>query len=286
MKGNVITMDKKTINRLKELELEIIKDIDEICKTNNIKYFLVGGTLLGAIRHKGFIPWDDDIDIGMMRDDYNKLLEILSEDNNNKKNKYFVQNYYTDIEYPRYITKIRLNGTVFLEGSVKNYNMHHGVFIDIFPLDRIKDKNEKMLDFRSALSKKIMILKSIRNGHFKHKNKYKKNIAILMRPFTFLLPLKFYNKVIDFIYGYQNSKDCRYVTNFSSQYGWRKQTFPIEVYGEGTYLEFEGHQFMAPAKWEAVLKSLYGDYMKLPPEEKRNSGHDVVQIDLGKYAEK
>ncbi|MGF7184762.1 lipopolysaccharide cholinephosphotransferase [Desulfitispora alkaliphila] len=275
-------MDNNTIEKLKDIELEILIHIDKLCKQHNLKYYLVGGTLLGAIRHKGFIPWDDDIDIGMMRDDYNKLIQILIEE---KSNKYFVQNFNTDPEYPRYITKVRVNGTQFMEGHLENYNMHHGIFIDIFPLDKIKEKNEKKLDFRVNFTNKILTLRTVRNNHTEHLSKNKKILAKIIRPLTFLLPLSFYNKLIDYIYEYENDKDCKYVTNFGSQYGWRKQTFPIDVYGEGTYLEFEGHQFMAPAKWEVILKSLYGDYMKLPPEEKRNSGHDVVHIDLGKYAE-
>lgn len=268
--------------KLKKIELEILIYIDEVCKKNNIKYFLAGGTLLGAIRHKGFIPWDDDIDICMMRDDYNRLINILTDE---KSEKYFIQNFRTDPEYPRYITKIRVNGTQFIERQVIDYNMHHGIFIDIFPLDKIRDKNEKKLDFRVNCVKRVLGLRTIRNWNNKHTNNYKRVVAKIIRPFTLLLPLSFYNGLIDYIYGYQNVEDCSYVTNFSSQYGWRKQTFPIDVYGEGTYLEFEGHKFMAPAKWEVILKSLYGDYMKLPPEEKRNSGHDVVHIDLGKYAE-
>ncbi|SHF22128.1 LicD family protein [Alkalibacter saccharofermentans] len=275
-------MDNNKIKKLKKLELEILKYIDELCKQHSLNYYLVGGTLLGAIRHKGFIPWDDDIDIGMMRDDYNKLIYLLAED---QSDKYFVQNFQTDPEYPRYITKIRLNGTQFIEGHLKDYNMHHGIFIDIFPLDKIKDKNDKKLDFRVNCAKKVLTLRTIRNGHIEHMSKNKRIVAKILRPLTFLIPLRFYDSLIDYIYGYENGGDSNYVTNFSSQYGWRKQTFPIDVYGEGTYLEFEGHQFMAPDKWEVILKSLYGDYMKLPPEEKRNSGHDVVHIDLGKYAE-
>lgn len=275
-------MDNNTIEKLKDIELELLIYIDKLCKQHNLKYYLVGGTLLGSIRHKGFIPWDDDIDIGMMRDDYNRLIYLLAKD---KSDKYFVQNFQTDPEYPRYITKIRLNGTKFIEGYLKDYNMHHGIFIDIFPLDKIRDKNEKKLDFRVNFANKILTLRTIRNGHIKNFRKSKKIIAKILRPFTFLIPLKFYNTTIDYIYGYENGENGNYITNFSSQYGWRKQTFPIDVYGEGTYLEFEGYQFMAPAKWEVILKSLYGDYMKLPPEEKRNSGHDVVHIDLGKYAE-
>lgn len=275
-------MNIETMSKLKELELDILKYVHEVCVKNDLKYYLIGGTLLGAVRHKGFIPWDDDIDIVMFRNDYNSLLKVLEQ---NIDSRYFVQNFNTDKMYTRYITKIRLNGTIFLEKHLKDYNMNHGVFIDIFPIDKISNTNAKLIDTRVWLSNILLAARQIRNGQLKITNKIKKSFLVVLKPIVLLIPPSYYAKLIDFVYGYENKKNCKFVTNFSSQYGWRKQTFPIDVYGEGTCLEFEGYQFMAPAKWEVILKSLYGDYMKLPPEEKRSSGHDVIHIDLGKYAE-
>ena len=275
-------MNTNILEQVKKLELEILKDVDDICVKNGLKYYLVGGTLLGAIRHKGFIPWDDDIDVGMFREDYNKFIEILSK---NHDDKYFVQNFNTEPNYLRYITKIRLNGTQFIEGDVEGLKINHGIFIDVFPLDKIDLTREEKIENRVRFANMVMRLKRIKAGKTKGKTRIRTLRNQLVKALLKLAPDKLINSTIDFIYGYENKKRLKYVTNFGSQYGWRKQTFPIDVYGEGTYLEFEGHQFMAPAKWEVILKSLYGDYMKLPPEEKRNSGHDVVHIDLGKYAE-
>jgi lipopolysaccharide cholinephosphotransferase len=274
-------MENVTLDKVKHLELKILKYVDEICSKNNIKYYLIGGTLLGAIRHRGFIPWDDDIDIVMFREDYNKFIELT----NNRSDVYFIQNFMTDSSYTRYITKIRLNGTSFVEKGVKDLSMHHGIFIDIFPLDKIIPHNEKQIENQIKLAQKFIRLQQIKAGKVKGRGNLRTKRNKLVQLLLKIIPSKMIGKIIDRIYGMQNNKPTQYVTNFSSQYGWRKQTFPIDVYGEGTYLEFEGHQFMAPAKWEVILKSLYGDYMKLPPEEKRNSGHDVVHIDLGKYAE-
>lgn len=274
-------MEKETLDKVKHLELQILKYVDEICRDNKIKYYLIGGTLLGAVRHGGFIPWDDDIDIVMFREDYNKFIKLVS----SKSEKYFIQNFTTDSSYTRYITKIRLMGTLFIEKEVKDLPMHHGIFIDIFPLDKINPNNEKVIQNQIMLAEKFIRLQQIKAGKVQGLNKLRTQRNQIIRMFLKLIPSGIIGKIVDNIYGIQNKKATAYVTNFSSQYGWRKQTFPIDVYGEGTYLEFEGHQFMAPAKWEVILKSLYGDYMKLPPEEKRNSGHNVVHIDLGKYAE-
>lgn len=275
-------MSDNTIKQVKKLELKILKYVQQVCENNNIKYYLIGGTLLGAVRHKGFIPWDDDIDIVMFRDDYNRFIELMNDD---IEDGFFMQNFRTEPMYTRYITKIRLDGTKFLERSLDNYPIHHGIFIDIFPLDKISYKNQKKIDRRVQFANKILAARMIKNGQLNMSNKNKSLVFSIIKPLVKIIPLRVYSDLIDWIYCYDNKKKCEYVTNFSSQYGWRKQTFPIDVYGEGTYLEFEGHQFMAPAKWEVILKSLYGDYMQLPPEEKQNSGHDVVHIDLGKYAE-
>lgn len=275
-------MNIETMSKLKELELDILKYVHEVCVKNDLKYYLIGGTLLGAVRHKGFIPWDDDIDIVMFRDDYNRFIELMNDD---IEEGFFMQNFRTEPMYTRYITKIRLDGTKFLERSLDNYPIHHGIFIDIFPLDKISYKNQKKIDRRVQFANKILAARMIKNGQLNMSNKNKSLVFSIIKPLVKIIPLRVYSDLIDWIYCYDNKKKCEYVTNFSSQYGWRKQTFPIDVYGEGTYLEFEGHQFMAPAKWEVILKSLYGDYMQLPPEEKQNSGHDVVHIDLGKYAE-
>src|SRR5690554_851573 len=252
-------MEKETLDKVKHLELQILKYVDEICRDNKIKYYLIKGTLLGAVRHGGFIPWDDDIDIVMFREDYNKFIKLVS----SKSEKYFIQNFTTDSSYTRYITKIRLMGTLFIEKEVKDLPMHHGIFIDIFPLDKINPNNEKVIQNQIMLAEKFIRLQQIKAGKVQGLNKLRTQRNQIIRMFLKLIPSGIIGKIVDNIYGIQNKKATAYVTNFSSQYGWRKQTFPIDVYGEGTYLEFEGHQFMAPAKWEVILKSLYGDYMKL-----------------------
>ena len=121
---------------LKEMELRIFREFARICDKHHLKYMLCYGSLIGAIRHQGYIPWDDDLDVCMMREDYNKLKEICKTE---LSGDFFFQSHDTDPEYYYLFDKIRLNGTVFRESFVSKYQIHHGVYIDIFPVDYLPD---------------------------------------------------------------------------------------------------------------------------------------------------
>lgn len=135
--ASILGVDIKDVQRL---ELEILLEFDRICKKHGMKYQLYAGTLIGAIRHEGFIPWDDDIDVCMLRSEYDKFLSWVEIELNNK---YFFQTYKTDLNYINKFAKIRRNGTLFVEKSVKDLEIHHGVYIDIFALDNIELKTLK-----------------------------------------------------------------------------------------------------------------------------------------------
>ncbi len=122
------------LRKIQLVQLEILLEFDRICKENNLPYQLFFGTLLGAIRHKGFIPRDDDVDVCMLRGDYNRFLQ-LCEDQLNKD--YFLQTYKTDKEYIHSFARIRKNNTLALQRIYSKIAMHHGIFIDNFPLDNI-----------------------------------------------------------------------------------------------------------------------------------------------------
>lgn len=132
-------MDEKVMIELRKVEVEILKEIHKICTENDLQYYLCGGTLLGAVRHKGFIPWDDDIDIVMPRDDYNKFITLCL--NGKLDKQYILQNTDTEPEYHLPFTKIRKKHTFFDEEGVRKLKIHKGIFVDIFPLDYSK-KNE------------------------------------------------------------------------------------------------------------------------------------------------
>ncbi len=271
------------IRKLQLLQLEILKDIDKICSKHGLTYYLIGGTLLGAVRHKGFIPWDDDLDIAMYREDYELVQKIIKKDHSEK---YFVQNSYTDKNYTRFICKIRLNGTLQIEKGFDGIAMHQGIYIDIFPLDKVNKKGGLWLEIRGWLIRLLLAYKTAHVSTHFDMVKWKKYTKKIVSRFTFLIPQRLINWAIDRLCIADKNKNNPYTTSFLSGYGWKKQLFSNEVFGRGVRLEFEGLYFNSPDKYEVVLKRLYNDYWKLPPEDKRYIGHNLVRVDYGNYNDK
>lgn len=131
-------MDNETLRKLQLVELEIANEIKRVCVENNIKYFLESGTLLGAVRHGGFIPWDDDMDIGMMREEYEKFLKIAPE---KLSSEFILQTWKNEKDYSLTFAKVRKSDTIFLEYEFKDSSMHNGIWVDIFPYDSVPEKN-------------------------------------------------------------------------------------------------------------------------------------------------
>lgn len=273
-------MDQKNLRKLQLLQLEILKDIDKICTEHHLTYYMVGGTLLGAVRHNGFIPWDDDIDIAMYREDYNKIQKILI---SNMSDKYFVQNFYTDRYYTRYIAKVRLKGTRQVEKGLAEVDSHKGVYVDIFPLDYVKKKSGLELWVRGAIVRCLFAYKTMRVGTNHEMVKAKQVLKQLLRWITFLIPNAFVNRLFDYSCSKDNGKACLYTTSFASRYRWKRQLYTNSVFGKGTRLDYEGCRFNAPVQYETILKRIYGNYLEFPPEEKRYEGHKLVEIAFGEY---
>jgi len=274
-------MDK--LKKLQMVQLYILKKVKQICEENNLKYYLIGGTLLGAIRHQGFIPWDDDIDIVMYRDDLKKLESIIR---NEYCEEFFVQNFYTDAHYTRYITKIRLNCTSQEEQVNYNMEMHKGIYIDIFPLDYVKKNHGIEMYLRGKILRCLFAVKTVKHVKVTKKSKWKRLLISICKPIFIFVPDNFINKLFDWVCGKDNKKKsvCKFTANFASHFRWNKQTYPNDVYGEGKQALFVDETFCIPSKPEVILKSIYGeDYMQPPPVEKRNSGHTLVNINFGKY---
>lgn len=269
------------LRKLQLAELYMLKDIASICESNNIKYYITAGTLLGAVRHKGFIPWDDDLDITMYRKDLHKLIGILQE---KYKDKYFVQSFDTDKDYTRYITKIRLNGTSQVEEIYENDDINHGIYIDIFPLDHTTKDKGMGLVIRGKLLRLLFAYKTTKHTTSWKTSKTKKIAITILKPITYLIPDSLINKAFDYCCTKTDKEGAKYTTSFASHYLWDKQMFLNEVYGEGVKIAFEDAEFCAPAKYLVLLEQLYGpNYMDIPAEHLRDSGHMLQKIDLGKY---
>lgn len=266
-------MKNDELKELQKVELNILKDIIKVCDKLKINYFLTAGTLLGAVRHKGFIPWDDDIDICMLREDYNIFV------NNAQKyldKRYFLQTYNTDTEYPGCFAKIRDNNTTFIEKSVANKNINHGIFIDIFPLDyyhkhnKIKERliynaiyYDILINSKSFKTRMITKLAKLIYGNTKTQKLCKKLEKL-------------------YISNRKNNK----VTNYCGGWGIKKETQNIEDFKDFILMDFDGIKAKVPVGYDRILTNLYGDYMKLPPKEKQVTHHYTDIIDTKKSYKK
>lgn len=274
-------------NQLRQLQLtenEMLKDVVKVCEQYGITYYLSSGTLLGAIRHKGFIPWDDDIDIEIPVNDYRRFLEIAQKALGAQ---YFVQNYMTDPNFNLAYTRIRKNGTTFLDPYHAAYRIHHGVWLDVFPLVAVNPGLS--LSFKRkilSLSNFIQIQGKI-DSHMEEFNKLLGPIGMaVMRTFS-KLPMKTRQKIHERLLGIVFDADPAKCTHRANVWGNITTVFPKEVY-EGTpdSVEFEGEQRSAPHESVKYLEIKYGDYMKLPPvEQRRGHGANII-VDLKNSYEK
>lgn len=260
--------------KLQEIILDIAKEVKHICQKHNIKYFIGGGTLLGAVRHKGFIPWDDDFDFVMIRSEYERFIEACNTELD--KEKYFLQNEDTEEYYCFAFTKIQLKGTEIQEDFSINVPVQHGIFVDIFPYDNLPDdpiEMKKMLKINHLL-KNLMWVKC---GYGTKSNKKRLSYWVLRFFSIFLSRKQIRSMRYKLLTKYNNklTKLC-----FPSDYPNVIQ--PSERFENSCDYCFENTVFPGFKDAYDYLSSLYGDYMVLPPEEKRVV-HSEYKVNFGKY---
>ena len=256
------------ITQIQNRSLQIFIEFQKICKRNNLRYFMIGGSCLGAVRHCGFIPWDDDIDIGMPRKDYEKFLKIAHRE---LPEYLFLQNHFTDKEYIFNFSKIRDSRTSFIEKSVEPFDINHGLYIDIFPLDGYKS------------SRKFDLLNKLLNARVYcrfRKNKFK-NLIIIILSLCIAQTSERACEKRDTLLKSIDYDDSEIIANFCGAWG-IKEIVPREYFGDGIEVTFEHVKVIIPEKYDLYLKQLYGNYLKLPPEEKRITHHETTVIDLNK----
>lgn len=267
------------LSSIQKILLAYLLEVDRICKKHDIKYFLGGGTLLGAIRHHGFIPWDDDADIMMLREDYDKFCKIVADEmpptmtfqtNDNDKNCFYE------------FAKFRLNGTTFATGFAKDHkDMHNGLAFDIFCHD--KTANSKLgqkLHLGMTLFTRALVFNKWNNRKVENGSKIQSavtNFCKALFPIRFSLWLE--RKTLNFFKGKKNAKYLydgmgRNIYNGS---------FPIEYLDKVIYVDFEGYKFPVPKEYDKYLTFLYGDYMELAPLSTRLGCHEIKLCDIGKY---
>lgn len=266
--------NEETLKEVKKTELNILSTVDDFCRKNNIKYSLAYGTLLGAVRHKGFIPWDDDIDIWMTRKNYNKFIRTWEQ---NPVQGYILQN--TDLEenFSQNFTKIRKDNTAFIQTEEeKTTNYHKGIFIDIFPLDRVAKTPSKIAVQKFYAMLTMLFYRKYAPPTEKGLKKYISKFFLKIVPKS-----KYENARKHFENRYlslSGDADCSWLSN--STYRDLSIYYDSDMMDDYTFLQFEGRSFMSVSNWDHALKMQYGDYMQLPPEKDRVWKHHPIFIDL------
>lgn len=255
-------MSETVLERLHQSLLLILDEIDRICRKHHIQYFLDSGTALGAVRHGGFIPWDDDADVGMLRAEYERFLRVAADELDPQ---FFLQTRETDPDFFKFSAKIRLNNTFFPEERNEGTSVHQGIFVDIFPFDYINDDEKKAIsDIKK--SRRLYMLWGLRHRHPQNERFFRKGIRAIMR----IIPEDSIERKCITHFQKYNDKPTNTLVSYSYKMnGYMILYFKRDDMYPSTDIQFENRQYMIMNHYDAYLKRMYGDYMQLPPEEKR-----------------
>ncbi len=263
------------MNEIQKVEFELLNNFIKVCEQLNISYFLVCGSALGAVKYNGFIPWDDDIDVALYRNDYEKFIKEAPKflpDN------LFVQNFHSDEFFPQIYSKLRNSDTAFIEKSVSDLDINHGVYIDFFPLDGYPENKFlcKMLEFR----KKVYV-NLLSTAFLPPENKikfflYKFKRLIRVHKHTRYIAGK-YEKMIS----KYNTDNSDIICNHGNWQG-KLDYSPKFYFDDGVNAQFEGLPVRVPKEYDKYLSKKYGDYMSDLPEEEKKGHHYYCVCDLDK----
>lgn len=264
--------NRQTVRDVQHKILYIIKYIDSICRKNGIEYYIMGGTALGAIRHGGFIPWDDDLDIFMTPREYEKFKKAFKEENTIE---FYLQEWRTTEKYLEY-AKVRLNGTTFIEENFKNReDMHHGIFVDIMILHKVPEN--KFIQKIVYVESKFVTLYGISQRNWKPKTKMQEVAlrALKILPSKFLATI-FYRRIYRYDALKKNYKYCYWITPAKFKNG----LFDKSFFSEPIDIPFEDTTLMGSKHIKEYLSYRYGNYMKLPSEAEQKAAVHAMLFDV------
>lgn len=269
--GNII-IPKETTRQLQKVSLNILLYFDEFCKKNDLTYYLCGGCCIGTIRHAGFIPWDDDVDIFMPRDDYEKFKRIW-----NDTEQYEIE--YASEHCRCYSTLTRINdrNTTFISTYTKDLDTPHGVAMDVFPLDGCPQGIQRKAQKIWALLYSLYVVGKPPKNHGKVVESIGK-FGLMLVP-TWKLKCKVW-KFCERQMSKYPASECDYITELCAGPGYMQNEYPKEAFAYPIRKLFEGYDLPIPVGYDTYLKMAFGDYMELPPEEKRVAHHEYELIDL------
>ena len=266
----MINYDRETLRQIQLVELDLLKEVDRICRKLGIRYNIIAGTLLGAVRHKGFIPWDDDADVAMLRDEYNRFVEACRTELDTEK--YCFQDHTVTPGYRWGYGKLRRRDSVFLREYQEFMPYSQGIFIDIFPLDSVPEayipraiKNLECFCVRKILYSPV--------GARTPGNMAVRTVYRLLSVIPEKKVLRYYDKMIERA-GRKRTEHVRILMfpTPNSSYSYLRRW-----YEESAEISFEGVTFSGIRNWNEYLTFKFGNYMKLPPENERKI-HPVTEL--------
>ena len=274
MAGQAYEITGNELRQLQMVELEMLIEMDRICRKYGIKYSLDGGTLLGAVRHKGFIPWDDDIDVIMLREEYVKFRKACKEDLDTGR--FFFQDYRTDANYRWGYAKFRRKGTQFIRLGQEHLKQNSGVFMDIFVVDNVPD---------GYVAKRLhhFVCFLIRKALYSEVGKQNEKNPLIRTVYEFMskIPRDKIFHVRNCLAAHTNKKRTEQISHYTLEYPKKcRYGLPRECFDEMIEMEFEGRTFWGFKKYDLYLSSYYGDYMTLPPKEKQVPHLSVSKLEL------
>ena len=261
-------------NDLVELLMDILREYIRICDKYGLMYFVVGGSALGAVRHGGFIPWDDDIDVAMPRDDYMKFLGIAVEE---LRSPFFLQNYRTEPDFRLDYTKIRNSNTTFVEKTAQSLHINHGVYIDIFPIDGYPSaiSEIKTLEFKKRLYRLYL------GKDYGCDYSWKGKILLTLEKILWKNNVSKVSRKLEDLYLRYDYASCDRVICHGGIWG-KREICDKSQYGKGKMVKFEDVDVRIPEHDHEYLTQKYDNYMELPPVEKQVSHHDTLFVDLNR----
>lgn len=261
----------KRLKKIWAVAIATVDELDRICKKHNLRYFLACGSLLGAVRHQGFVPWDDDMDVYMLREDYDKLLSLKGE----FREPFFLQTPYTDPEYFFSYAKIRNSNTSCITTQFRYQKMNWGQNLDIFPLDNFPATGGgKIYDKIAELGKDISNYMRSSNPNPPTEEERER-----INNYSGRNPLEIYEEIQSIAQGWKN-EDTGFVSSTSLYlYGFKRGVFRKEWFSDVVISDFECRKLPIPIGYDEILKVIYGDYMKYPPLEQRGIWHSNIIYD-------
>jgi lipopolysaccharide cholinephosphotransferase len=257
--------DRQELHRLL---MVAFKDFDRICRANGLQYYLIGGTLLGAVRHGGIIPWDDDIDVGMLRPEYERFLRVAPQQ---LAPQYSVHSVSSDPNHVICFTKIRMADTRFVssqEGAVS------GVFVDVFPLDNAPNSH-LLRRLHALVASFFLFIIRIRHGDTSSPLRYRRFLRRIAHAILRFIPRRIFMTGFQRLMQVSGDNDSTSIVNVGGSWGYRRECWKRSYFMEYIEMSFGDAVAYVPAGWHEILTRQYGDYMTPPPEKQRADRHQI-----------